>query len=187
VFSFTSVAVPLYLSHLVDQAARRRYRRTVAASLAAATAAADQLAQQQQQLGQISSSAAAAAGLVPVLTQQRQRLETTDSQVAPVSFSQQGAGDTNQPGGGAVVISEQQWKAAFQAAESEASLGSYLGAWAVHILAVVGMLLLCWVVSEVVALVLLPKLLSSEQLAHWCPNRPRVPFRIAGEVYEYIA
>jgi hypothetical protein len=72
VFCFTSVAVPMYLSHLVDQAARRRYRRTVTADLAAAaaTAAADQPAQQQQQLGQ--SSAAAAAGVVPVLTHHHQ-------------------------------------------------------------------------------------------------------------------
>jgi hypothetical protein len=158
----------------------------VAASLAAATAAADQLAQQQQQqqLGQSSSSAA--AGLVPMLHHQQQHLQTTDSQVAAVPVSQDAAG-AMQPGGGAADVSEQQWKAALQAAEAEASLGSYLGAWAVHIVAVVGMLLLCWVVSEVVALVLLPKLLSSEQLANWCPNSPRVPFRIAGEVYDYIA
>jgi hypothetical protein len=172
----------------------------VTARLAAAAATADQLTQQQQQQQQLrqqqlgQSSAAAAAGLLPVLThesadqqhqQQQQQLRTTYSQVAPASVSQGAGGSLHS--GGAADGSEQQWKAALQAAEADASLGSYLGAWAVHILAVAGMLLLCWVLSEVVALLLLPKLLSSEQLAYWCPNKPLIPFKIAVEVYDYIA
>jgi hypothetical protein len=44
--------------------------------------------------------------------------------------------------------------------------------------------LLCWLVANGVALLLLPRLLDSRQLQRWCPNRPYTPYVIAGELYE---
>jgi uncharacterized iron-regulated membrane protein len=163
-------------------------------------AGAEQLQQQQQQPGQQQlgqSSAAAAADLAPVLAQQQQQ-QSESSLHATASESDAGSALTQHDGRATYMngsssrllpqqsVSEEQWKAALVAAEADASLGSYIGAWAVHIVAVVGLLLLCWVLSEAVALVLLPKLLNSQQLAYWCPNRPRAPFNIAGEVYDYV-
>jgi len=56
--------------------------------------------------------------------------------------------------------------------------------WCVHVLVLVVLLAGCWLVSNAVALVLLPRVLSSQQLDRWCPNRPYAPYVIAGQVYD---
>jgi hypothetical protein len=56
--------------------------------------------------------------------------------------------------------------------------------WCVHLSMLFVLALLCWLVANGVALVLLPKLLDSRELQRWCPNRPYTPYLIAGEVYE---
>jgi hypothetical protein len=55
--------------------------------------------------------------------------------------------------------------------------------WGTHLAVLLSMLVLCWLVSNGLALVVLPRLLSPWQLQRWCPNRPLIPYVIAGDVY----
>jgi hypothetical protein len=56
--------------------------------------------------------------------------------------------------------------------------------WCAHLSVMFVLALLCWLVANGVALLLLPRLLDSRQLQRWCPNRPYTPYVIAGELYE---
>jgi hypothetical protein len=56
--------------------------------------------------------------------------------------------------------------------------------WCMHLLVLSAMLLGSWLLSNAFALVLLPKVLSPQQLERWCHNRPYTPYVIAGQVYE---
>lgn len=56
--------------------------------------------------------------------------------------------------------------------------------WSMHLLVLSAMLFGSWLLSNGFALVLLPRILSPQQLERWCPNRPYPPYLIAGQVYE---
>eukprot|EP00775_Hariotina_reticulata_P010185 gene10185-10345_t len=68
----------------------------------------------------------------------------------------------------------------------EAASSSLLNSFAGHMAALAAVFLLCNLAANFVALVLLPRMLSSLQLQLWCPAQPYTPYRIAGEVYEYL-
>jgi hypothetical protein len=53
-----------------------------------------------------------------------------------------------------------------------------------HITVLLLSLLVSWQGSAAVVHLLLPKLLSPQQLNAWCPNRPVVPYVSAGVTYE---
>lgn len=56
--------------------------------------------------------------------------------------------------------------------------------WGTHMVVLLVLFVLCWLVSNGFALVVLPRVLSSKELYRWCPNRPFAPYVIAGEIYE---
>jgi hypothetical protein len=66
---------------------------------------------------------------------------------------------------------------------SQGRIANGIARWAVHLLLLLSMLLVCWSLANAFALQLLPKMLSSQQLDFWCPNKPRLPFVMAGQVY----
>jgi hypothetical protein len=66
---------------------------------------------------------------------------------------------------------------------SQGRIANGIARWAVHLLLLLSMLLVCWSLANAFALQLLPKMLSSKQLDFWCPNKPRLPFVMAGQVY----
>ncbi|KAF8062033.1 hypothetical protein HT031_004293 [Scenedesmus sp. PABB004] len=156
---FGSLCVPLYMVHVNERAARRRFAHSVRAQAAAQAAA-----------------AAAAAGQ-PVLRDwldERGAGQLEQQQRPPwelLASEQQGQQQEQQQqvqGGGLAVADGR---------------SSVLVAWSVHALMLLAMFLLSWLCATVLALEVLPRVLSPAALDRWCPNRPLTPFVIAGQVH----
>jgi hypothetical protein len=69
------------------------------------------------------------------------------------------------------------------ALEDDCQRGSLLNTLTMHLLVLVALLLVCWGVALLGAH-LLWRQLSASQLEYLCPAGPRVPFLIAGQVYD---
>jgi Flp pilus assembly protein TadB len=151
---FGSVAMPLYVAYAVEQSARHRFCRRLAAA-AAAAAAQGQVGWQQQLQQQQAGDA----------TQQQQQQEVNNNNL----------GNHNN---GQVFVADPVLDAC-----SQGRIANSIARWAVHLLLLLSMLLLCWLLANAFALQLLPKMLNSQQLDLWCPNKPRLPFVMAGQVY----
>jgi hypothetical protein len=178
---YGSVAVPLYVAYAMEQAARRRFCRRMAAAAGGAQGQAGWQQQQQQQM-------------VEPITQQQQRMRMDD--VLPPATAAAGQ-ELRAPRQQAMQQQQQDLYEHNGHIEADqllfaepaidaCSLGgnrNCVARWAVHLLLLLSMLLLCWSVSNAFALQLLPKVLSSQQLDLWCPNKPRLPFVMAGQVY----
>jgi hypothetical protein len=181
---FGSVAMPLYVAYAVEQAARRRFCRRLAAADAGGGAGQGCAGWQQQQ--QLEGPAQqrlvngvappASAGQELMLLQQQPQHGLQQQQLAGVDAINGYNADGNplqfaDPADPSLDFG------------SLSSIPNGIARWAVHLLLLLSMLLLCWSLSNLFALQLLPKLLSSQQLDLWCPNKPRPPFVMAGQVY----
>jgi hypothetical protein len=70
--------------------------------------------------------------------------------------------------------------------DRQAASSNLLNCIVMHMAALAAIFLLCDLTANFVALVLLPRVLSSHQLQLWCPAQPYIPYKIAAEVYEYF-
>jgi hypothetical protein len=158
---FGSVAMPLYVACAVEQSARHRFCRRLAAAAGAAVGQGQAGWQQQQQ-----------QGAEPVQAQQRQNAG---------GRQQQQQDDNNH----IVNDDSEQFYVADPALDvcSQGRISNGITRWAVHLLLLFSMLLLCWLLANAFALQLLPRVFDGQQLDFWCPNRPRLPFVMAGQVY----
>lgn len=118
-------------------------------------------AQQQQQVGQ------------PAQELEEQQLPQAEQQ-------QQGYGDGE---GEDTLVDDAALQRQLARVRSSSAAVDAAAGWAVHLLLLLAMLLGCWLLANAVALNLLPRVISSQQLARWCPNKPHVPYRIAGHTY----
>jgi hypothetical protein len=188
--------MPLYVAFVLEQAAYKRYKRTRIAA---------QAAQQQQALGNLGSTAQQAPADAPIGNALQPEQQWNDDAAAPpaaalVHFTlqqqQQQLGEAqhwwhrlasprilNSSYSDALPPHLQLPPHLADALEQDAQQGSVLIRWMVHLLALVALLLLCWCVA-VLGTELLLRQLTREQLEYLCPPGPRVPFLIAGQVYD---
>jgi len=226
---FGSVAVPLYVMFVWEQAAQHRWQRQVNRT---ATEAATTATTSADDAGSSSPAAEPATGssrstaqhskpsrgvatgtrtaaqhcsptreVQPQTEQPRQLTRSSTSRDTVKSRSpsnsrpQSGGSSTNSNSRGitrldVILLKAEELAAAEGAAVPRLSLSDVLSSsnavvrWCVHVLVLVVLLVGCWLVSNAVALVLLPRVLSSQQLGRWCPNRPYAPYVIAGQVYD---
>ncbi|WIA38287.1 hypothetical protein OEZ86_001627 [Tetradesmus obliquus] len=170
-----SVAMPLYVAYVAEQAARQRFcRRLAAADTGGAVQGragwAQQLQQQQQQ--QLVDEA------VPLAAAGREMLPPPQQEMQQQQQQQQALNNGYITDGDLLVLADPGMESC-----SVSSIPNGIARWAVHLLLLLSMLLLCWSLANLFALQLLPKLLGSQQLDFWCPNKPHPPFVMAGQVY----
>jgi hypothetical protein len=85
------------------------------------------------------------------------------------------------------VAAEQQQDSLHLPSLSDLVTSSYLLVrWGTHLVVLLMLMVVCWLVANGFALIVLPRVLGSHELNRWCPNRPLTPYVIAGEVYEGV-
>lgn len=195
---FASFALPLYVMYVWELGAQQRWLQQTAAA-AAGDAGVQPVATS------LGTGAQAGPSLVPVAAQrssigegvQQDALTAADPCLQPAAGARRvpASAADSRAGSGITRLEAICRRAEAVAAEQRLAsphmpslrdlLTSDFGLvrWATHLGVLLLMLVLCWLVSNGVALVVLPRLLSPWQLQRWCPNRPLVPYVIAGEVY----
>lgn len=208
-----SVAVPLYTMFVWEQNAMKRWLQTASGALSSDTLAAAQAAQAAQPSssrsttdGMDSSATAAgqAAGVLQDSTDvpsvQGQHSASRHSRHTSSSSASSTSSDTSNSAGSSgrrmtrmEAICQRAEAVAEEQLAASAQLPSFLELvtssnplvrWCTHLVVLVAMTMACWLVANGFALVLLPRVLNSQQLNRWCPNRPYTPYSIAGEVYQ---
>jgi hypothetical protein len=197
------VAVPLYLSYVIEQSAFRKWCR-------------GRLQASGQQITQAQATGAGGASSWHTLSNgtlggshsssisgSTLRHRTAGSAAIPSSSFQWRQASTGTASASTSTSSNSHHRPAqdrllLQVQRSQQQDGELLGGifaqlssihsafmrWCFHFLMVVVMLIVSWLISNAIALVLLPKVLSARQLNRWCPNQPYVPFLDAGLIYE---
>jgi hypothetical protein len=186
--------MPLYVAYVLEQAADRRFMRT------RSTTAAAQIAATLDSSDQRSAVAAAPAGdsSSPHMEQPQNGTAAAGSDTQPDrQQQQQGAARTLWQR--LTVITRYQTATSFadavpphlrlpqqltDALSEDAQQGSLLNTLTMHLLVLVVLLLVCWG-AALVGSHLLWHHLSASQLEYLCPAGPRVPFLIAGQVYDW--
>jgi hypothetical protein len=204
--------VPLYLAHIIEQAAFRHWLQRHAPAHAPGNAASAGSAatpdfqvagsagsllgssrRSQQSVSSSSSSASFAAstssGAGSSSSSLRQRVLSSIASVGSVSLSSTSISSGRDAEARAYAIlfpeNEQQQRARLgDLLNPVLNLPSAYMRWCVHVVLLTTMLICSWAVSNTLMLGLLPRLLSRQQLDRWCPNRPFTPYVIAGQVYE---
>lgn len=214
---FGSVIVPLYLAHLIEQAAYKRWCLRQMVALATAAAGADGLGSMATLQGSpepghtdpahgdtpgrsasSSNSNSSSYGRSGDSTGLRRRLQRSSGGSVLGSQGASSAGRSIHAPSSAGAASSQQdpFIRAVDAAldATQLPLAGALGPllkiasaflrWCMHLLVLGAMLVGTWLLANGLALVVLPRVLSRQQLEHWCPNRPYPPYLIAGQIYE---
>lgn len=194
---FASVAVPLYCAWAWEQGAQQRWLQQVAPGGSSTSGDSSE--------GGTRPTAAPGHPLQPSNSPEHQQQHAVqEAHSAPAMHSTGSSSSLSSSsdgsGGSSGVMTRLEaicLRAEAVATEQECAFGkqlpilnglvlhpSFCIRWCAHLSVLFVLALLCWLVSNGVALVLLPKLLDSRQLQRWCPNRPYTPYLIAGDVYE---
>lgn len=141
--------------------------------------------QQQQQLQQpVDAAASGAVGRPPPAPAATSPATGTASTFEPAAAPLGSMADEEPTASSAAA--EGALEAVLLSLNREAASSSLLNSLVMHMAALAAVFLMCDLAANFVALVLLPKMLSSLQLQLWCPAQPYTPYKIAGEVYEYL-
>lgn len=204
---FGSVAVPLYLAHIIEQAAFRRWLQRHAPDsappvgtapapgfLTARSAGSFPSSSSLSQQSVLSSSSsvrfgASASSGASSSSSLRQRILSSSASMSSVSRNSTdiSSGDAQAPAYAMLLPAgneQQQWAGVWEVVNLVLDSPSAFMRWCAHVLVLAAMLVGSWAVSNAIVLGLLPKVLSRQQLERWCPNRPFTPYVIAGQIYE---